>query len=73
MSSTKTPTKAERAQLQARLRRLELQQEAQQVEVPPAVIRSTLAQMHKTLAGDDVQAKQTLLAKVEQRPNGLLS
>jgi hypothetical protein len=55
---------AERVQLQARLRRLELQQKAQEVSIPLEAIRSVLAQMRKTLIEGDIRAKRTLLSKV---------
>jgi len=55
---------AERAQLQARLRRLELQREAQQVAVPLEEIQTMLDRMRMTLVGDDIRAKRALLSKV---------
>jgi len=55
---------AERVQLQARLRRLELQQKAQEVDIPSEAIRSTLVQMRRTLTEGDIRAKRVLLSKV---------
>jgi site-specific DNA recombinase len=55
---------AERAQLQARVRRLELQQEAKELTIPPETIQSTLTAMRKDLAEGDLPAKRDLLSKV---------
>jgi BMFP domain-containing protein YqiC len=55
---------AERAQLQARVRRLELQQEASELAIPPETIHSTLTTMRKDLAEGDLPAKRDVLSKV---------
>jgi hypothetical protein len=55
---------AERAQLQARVRRLELQQEASELAIPPETIQSTLTAMRKDLAEGDLPAKRDVLSKL---------
>jgi hypothetical protein len=49
---------AEQAQLNARLQKLVLQQEAQGFVVSPEVVQTMLTGLHHTLAGGDLRAKQ---------------
>ena len=55
---------AERAQLQARLRRLERQQEARAVAVSPEAVHSTLQAMRAALTGGDLAARHEVISKV---------
>jgi hypothetical protein len=50
--------------LQARVRRLELQQEASELAIPPETIQSTLTAMRKDLTGGDLPTKRDVLSKV---------
>jgi len=55
---------AERAQLQARVRRLELHQQVREVTISPETIHRTLTTMRRTLRSGDLPAKRDLLSKV---------
>ncbi len=55
---------AERAQLQARVRRLQLQQEARKLAIPAETVHDTVAKMRKDLAEGDTSTKRDILSKV---------
>jgi hypothetical protein len=59
--------KAERAQLQARVRRLELQQEVRELMISPEAVHHTLTAMRRTLKSGNLPAKRDLLSKVVAR------
>ena len=55
---------AERAQLQARVRRLQLQQEARQLAISEETIHETVAKMREDLVEGDIPTKRDVLSNV---------